>query len=97
VSERKIERSDRMRPMMATLKGLRGLLPGAAVSLAILGALLSGTGPAHAYTDSEMHYLLQFNELQVPGSDQTKVNLSNEVCVALRPGDRPGADISELQ
>jgi hypothetical protein len=55
---------------------------------AFLGVLLSGTGTAHAYTDTEVHYLLQLNELQVPGSDETKLNLGNEVCVALRAGDR---------
>jgi hypothetical protein len=44
-----------------------------------------------------VHYLFQRNELQVPGSDQTKLNLGNEVCAALRAGDRPRADISVLQ
>jgi hypothetical protein len=65
----------------------------------MLGALLfgGGTGTAHAYTDNEMHYLAQLNELQVPGSDQTRLKLGNEVCVALRAGDRPRADISVLQ
>jgi hypothetical protein len=83
-----------MRPMTTTV---RGLLLGLMVALAILGALLSGTGIAYAYTGSEVHYLFQLNELQVPGSDQSKLNLGNEVCAALRAGDRPRADISVLQ
>src|SRR6476620_7084009 len=67
-------------------KGLKGLLPGLALTGAMLGATLfdGGTGTAHAHTDSEAHYLFQLNELQVPGSDQSKLNLGNEVCAALR-------------
>jgi hypothetical protein len=85
--------------MMKRLTGVplnRGYL---AVTSVMLGALLigGGTGTAHAYTDSEAHYLFQLNELQVPGSDQTKLNLGNEVCAALRAGDRPRADIPVLQ
>jgi hypothetical protein len=90
-----------MSPMTTTTltKGLRGLLLGLMAALALLGAALSGTGTAHAYTDNERNYLLQLGPdmLQVPGSDQTKLNLGNEVCVALRAGDRPRADISVLQ
>jgi hypothetical protein len=40
-----------------------------------LGAALSGTGTAHAYTDNERNYLFQLGPdmLQVPGSDGDKL------------------------
>jgi hypothetical protein len=63
----------------------------------MFGALVLGTGTAHAYTQNEVQYLVQLNELQVPGSDQTKLDWGNDVCAALRQGDRPRADIYVLQ
>jgi Protein of unknown function (DUF732) len=72
---------------------LKGLLLGLMAVLAFLGAALSGIGTAHAYTDSEQQYLMQLNELQAPGSDQTKLANGYAICDELRGGAQPWPEV----
>ena len=76
-------------------KGLRGLLVGLAVTLAMLGALLlgGGTGTAHAYTDSEQQYLMQLSLEQVPVANDIKLNNGYPACNHLRNGAQPWPEL----
>lgn len=79
---------------------LRGALLGLTVNLATLGALLfGGTGTAHAYTGDEQNYLYQLgpSALQVPGSNEGKLNNGYMVCTDLRNGGSPLAEVYTLQ
>jgi hypothetical protein len=74
---------------------LKGLLLGLMAVLALLGAALSGSGTAHAYTDNERNYLFQLGPdmLQVPGSDQTKLATGYAICDELRGGAQPWPEV----
>ena len=64
-----------------------------------LGAALSGTGTAHAYTDNERNYLFQLGPdmLQVPGSDGDKLKNGYVVCDYLRGDGQPLTAVNALQ
>jgi hypothetical protein len=79
----------------STLKN-SGPLIGLTATLALSVAAFSGTGTAHAYTDSEAHYLIQLNEEQVPGESDIKLNDGYAACNHLRNGAQPWPELNAM-